>query len=103
MNWISVKDSLPIVPEDRYSISVLVCEYDSCYEELCPTYGLSVNRYASYGIFQESPEPYFYEQCGDGWIPVAVQVTHWCYLPEPPKYSTTYNQEKDRLEFVYAP
>ncbi|SPF56238.1 hypothetical protein SBF1_8980001 [Candidatus Desulfosporosinus infrequens] len=33
--------------------------------------------------------------------PTGDTVTHWMYYPEPPKYSTKYNAEKDHLEFIY--
>jgi len=33
MNWISVKDRLPEIPEGHNSVSVLVAEFDAVYEE----------------------------------------------------------------------
>ena len=102
MEWISVKDRLPVIPTDKFGVPVLVCEYDSCYEEINPGYGLSVNQYIMYCIILSvSNIPNFYEPCGMDWIPCCDQITHWMYLPEPPKYETKLNENTNTLEFVY--
>ena len=33
MKWISVEDSLPVIPEGDYAVSVLVVSYDPIYNE----------------------------------------------------------------------
>ena len=35
MKWISTKDELPIIPEDKFGVSVLVAVYDKMYHESC--------------------------------------------------------------------
>jgi len=39
LNWISVDDALPVIPEGQYGVPVFVAEYDCVYEELCPGHG----------------------------------------------------------------
>lgn len=100
MKWISVKDSLPEIPEGKYGISVLVAEYDPIYEECCPGRGYDVNN-CLYALVDYDKMPMFKGSIfADGtpafmtifygkestWGPVCDEVTHWMYLPEPPEY-----------------
>jgi len=113
MKWIPVTEALPEIPKGKYSISVLVCEYDPIYDEdesdppKSRGCGSSVNKFVSYGKFKDisnNDKEYFgfNEMADEGWIPCVEQITHWMYLPEPPPYKAKWNAEKDILEYVYV-
>lgn len=101
MKWISVKDSLPVIPEGRYGITVLVCQYDHVFQEISGS-GLSVET-SSYGyvnydkmpMFKGSIYPdgsaafmdWYFGSDGGCLGPTGDIVTHWMYMPEPPDYN----------------
>jgi len=93
VEWISVKDRLPIIPEGKYAISVLVVTFDSTYEELNPGHGfeVSISSYGKYQkseLFEESKENDFttmYYGKDIIWGPTGDPVLYWMYMPEPPK------------------
>ena len=85
MEWISVKDRLPKIPNGKYGISVLVAVYDSTYEELSPGNGTHVEEmmwdgehFLTLGLCSCKPHFEFF--------PTIDPVTHWMSLPEPPKW-----------------
>jgi hypothetical protein len=85
MNWIRTKDELPVIPEGKYGISVIVACFDPCYDEINSGKGYHINRYVSYSTGEYGPD--FYEPTtNDEWMPVVDYVTHWMYLPKPPEY-----------------
>lgn len=102
MEWISVKDRLPEIPEGQYGIQVLIAEYDSCYAECCNTVqaGYSVHQVSYHYITEEDRKRWgwgdeikadFMELFiggpeGSEWGPLSDEITHWMYLPEPPIY-----------------
>lgn len=124
--WISVKERLPEIKEnERCSKPILVCTYDPIFDEdkndktKNRGIGLYVSTNITYGIvnYKTMPEfvgskfkdgePTFIEDVpyngggADGFMSPFGQITHWMYVPKPPKYNTSYNKEKDILEFVY--
>ena len=128
-NWIDVRKKLPEIPKGRYGLRVLVCEYDSAYDEWNPFekpyqyppvssgggctvrevhYGSIYDREGKqkstfnpkFGEFQFMELWQGYDPDCD-WVPLMDQVTHWCYLPEPLPYDTIWNEEKERLVYVY--
>ena len=122
MKWKRITDELPVVPIDRYGVKVLICAYDSVFEEISPGRGLSVSD-AHYGTITDRNgkvlemfegaditklhfQTLYYGQDKSGkntdfWGPVPDKVTHWMYYPEPPQYKTEHDIDKDRLNFVY--
>jgi len=94
MIWRSVKDELPVIPEGRRAVRVLVAEFDPCYDELNPGHGYTVHE-TVFGycpvseIVPEPPvEPMFlvlYTGMGSFFGPCVDEITHWMYLPEAPK------------------
>lgn len=94
MKWIKVEDALPIIPEGYYSVKVLVVTFDECYEELNPGKGHQVTdamfgKWEKSELFEASEKNDFMElYYGQTtfWGPVPDPVTHWMYLPDPPKY-----------------
>jgi hypothetical protein len=129
MEWISVKDRLPEIPKGKYGLRVLVCEYDSVFDECsfgnnktnlpisngegCTVrevhYGTIYDRNGKCGsTFNPELGQFQFMELFEGydpncdWIPLMDQVTHWCYLPKPPPYDTIWNEDKDRLEYVYV-
>lgn len=100
--WISVKDKLPKIPKGDYAVAVLVATYDSCYESLCRGYGYNVHE-GMFGkrkkneLFKGSKKNDFIElYLGKDfyWGPTIDPVTHWMYLPKPPKYEYTEGELK---------
>jgi hypothetical protein len=97
MKWIRVIDELPIVPKGKYGVQVLCAMFDPCYDEMNEGKGYSVHAY-SYGrvCYKTMPmfkgtrfadgEFSFMELIGDNFGYPVDPVTHWCYLPEAPKY-----------------
>lgn len=98
MEWISVKDTLPEIPEGRYGIRVIVASFDHVYAEISGN-GYDVFQ-ASYGKIRDRKgnlypefagselELDFYQVTEIGPYPIIDEVTHWMYMPEPPKYIT---------------
>jgi len=103
MKWIDVNDELPSIPKGKYAIQVLGAVFDPCYEELNPGHGYDVHE-VTYAIItrkiKKESKQYFNFLTerrkefitlasgpkGSIWVPVMDPITHWMYLPEPPKY-----------------
>ena len=123
MNWIKITDKLPEIPKGKYGIPVLVVKYDPIYDESDDTPPKSrgkgcTTRDCHYGIVDSKMKMFPKELIGTcqfmeisvspaykygyEWTPVFEQITHWMYFPEPPKYDTRWNEEKELLEYVYA-
>ena len=99
-NWISVKDALPKIPEGQYGIQVIVAVFDPVYAELNNGDGYDVYQ-AHYGTtrdrdgnviesFEGTDKEFDFMELwdyGDGneWGPINDEVTHWQYMPKPPK------------------
>ena len=87
MQWISVKERLPVIPPGKYGITVLVTTFDHIYEEINPGKGQSVET-ASYQILKGGVKDfqtlYVGGVEGSYFGPTGDPVTHWMYLPEPP-------------------
>jgi hypothetical protein len=90
--WISVKERLPKIKDGHHAVKVLVAEFDSIYEELCPGHGYSVHecmfgKYPKSELFEASTENDFmalWSGKNSFWGPTGDPVTHWMYLPKPP-------------------
>jgi len=75
IEWISVNESLPIVPEGKFAVHVLAIEYDPCFEECSPGNGhsivdLSYNEAEGFRTCVTGGEE------GWDWIPNPDEVTH---------------------------
>ena len=82
MEWINVEDRLPVVPEEKYGITVLVAIFNSVYEEINPGHGYEITTMSFWNDV-------FYSlviggEEGSCWIPSPNLVTHWMPMPEPP-------------------
>lgn len=123
--WKRVTDELPIIPDGNYGIRVLVCEYDSCYDEYreCEN-SIPVSRHCGLTVSEVSYSSirnrdgkilstfslefgeYQFQELREGfaddsdWIPCMDQIVYWMYLPKPPEYETRYNEEKNCLEII---
>lgn len=98
MKWISVKDRLPKIPKGQYGISVLVVTFDEIYDELSHGKGQDVSE-CTYGLLHDchdrrfpmfkgnkKTEDFYCCYYPDGEPgPMGDPVTHWMYLPRPPK------------------
>lgn len=97
MEWISVKERLPEIPEDKYGISVLITEFDSVYEECNPGHGYSVSEASFHFITDEERKRWGWPEgvkadfmqlysgpTGSEWGPCGDEITHWMPLPAPP-------------------
>jgi hypothetical protein len=99
MEWISVEDALPVIPEGNYGIQVIAAVFDKIYEEINPGNGYSVYQISFHKISDEDRRKWGwrkditedfmerYEGTEVEYGPVMDEVTHWCYMPEPPKYA----------------
>lgn len=91
--WTSVKDGLPVIPKDRYGVSVIVAMYDRQYADACknPKAGWEV-YYATYGdtdgikMYEGTDIKFdFIQVWSDGeWGPTSDPVYFWQYLPDAP-------------------
>jgi hypothetical protein len=114
--WISVNDKLPIIPEGKYGIEVLVNVHDPIYHKLSGGQGDSVSV-AFYGSTRDKqgmpfllcdglPDTWFTSWASDGdGAKVAGHgdpVTHWMPLPEPPCLSPVAG-DADPLKPAPAP
>ena len=101
--WISVKDRLPEIPKGHYGVSVLVAQFDPVYNEICPGKGYSVQE-MTYCLITAADrkrwgyptdkktdfmEWYIGQESFKG--PPGDMVTHWMYLPEPPRMTAPNN------------
>jgi len=80
MEWISVDDELPKVPDDKFGIKVLCSVHDPTYEELNPGNGSDTQtaiwngkifEQVCYGIIK-----------GNSFCEIDDIVTHWMYYPK---------------------
>ena len=62
MEWISIEDRLPEIPEGQYGVSVLVAQFDPVYEEICPGRGCSVQEMVYSVIAEKDRERWHYPQ-----------------------------------------
>lgn len=91
MKWISVDDSLPVIPEGRYGVEVLIVEHDPVYEEINPGHGSDTSHAMYMKNIPGYPdaEPDFQIMLLGGqkphvsWTYSCDEITHWMYLPEP--------------------
>ncbi len=81
VNWISVDDKLPTIPEGKYGVSVLVVMFDYIFEELHPGGGQEVQPSQ---FFRGEFKQLAYGENGHMWVVPSDKVTHWMYLPDPP-------------------
>ena len=98
MEWISVKDRLPEIPEGRFGISVLTAEFDHIYDEICPGKGYSVQE-GDYMVVTDVDRKkwkwpddikadFMARYSGSGetiFGPTANKVTHWMPMPAAPE------------------
>jgi len=95
MKWISIKDSLPMIPKGKHGVAVIVAVYDSTYAECCGGDGYSVYQ-ASYSStvnskhFGPNPPDFAFQTTYYGnndyyYGPIMDEITHWMYFPDPPK------------------
>lgn len=96
--WINVDDALPEIPKGKYGISVLVAEFDEVYKEISGGDGYDVHQ-VTYGYTQghkwfkdlgielekDFMTMYIGGEEGPSYGPTGDVVTHWMYLPLPPK------------------
>lgn len=100
MEWISVNDDLPVIPEGKHAVRVIVATFDSVYDELSGGNGYSVYQ-VFYGPTKDkkffNPDSlefdfyegyYGYKEFDYG--PTGDPVKHWMYFPEPPKIKVNY-------------
>lgn len=88
MKWINVKDKLPEIPEDLCAVKVLVAEYDPGCKQYT-VHECMFGKYPKSELWPASTKNDFmtiYFGTDVSWGPTADIVTHWMYLPEPPKY-----------------
>jgi len=86
MEWISVKDRLPEVPEGDMAVHVIVAEYDHG----CNDYTVHAVMYGNCPKSDTFPSFKGFMQLYGGanmfWGPLFDEVTHWMYMPEAPEY-----------------
>lgn len=92
--WISVDDKLPVIPEGKHGITVLVVKFDPVYDEITNGKGQSVTD-ASWMKPKDYDDFMFCEMLISfadheepdkrvTWSPCFDEITHWKYMPLPP-------------------
>ena len=81
INWRVTKEQLPVIPEGKYGVQILVNVYDYVYEECSPGNGSSVYEASWNG--KDFTELAIHMTEGSSFIPIMDVVTHWAYMPEP--------------------
>ena len=84
MNWISVKDKLPVIPEGMFAVTIIGAQQDPVWAEINNGDGYSIGElsYDNEGfktMYVGGPE-------GSGFMPVCDEVTHWMPRPDSPVY-----------------
>lgn len=86
LNWTDTCDKMPDIPEGRYAVNVLVVTDDGAYTSV---YSCMYGKYSASDLFKASNGNEFmeiYNGNGDSfWGPLQERVTHWMYLPKPPR------------------
>jgi hypothetical protein len=94
IEWVDVKESLPVIPKGKHAVEVLIVEFDPTYEELCPgkgasvttcMYGNIVNMNMFFGSEKKEDFMELYYGADVEWGPVQDQVLYWAYFPPVPK------------------
>jgi hypothetical protein len=88
MDWISVKDRLPVIPEGLYGVKVIIAEYDPCCNEYS-VHECMFGKYPKSVLWPASKKNDFmtlYVGKHTCWGPIPDIVTHWMPMPEPPEY-----------------
>lgn len=103
MKWVSCLERMPVIPEDKYGVSVIVLSYDKHYAELYDDkkIGYSISN----AIYDKKTQCFIEHQCWCGkenplyknlgdWCPLCEIVTHWLEIDELPNVPTDkeYNQ-----------
>lgn len=99
MKWISVKDSLPIIPEGRYGVPVIVATFDPIYAEENggngyfvheAHFGSTINREGKkLDMYIGTEIDYDFMELWEGsygycWGPTSNSVTHWMPFSDTP-------------------
>jgi hypothetical protein len=93
--WIDVDDRLPIIPEGKYGIRVIVATFDPIYDEISgdgyevyqASYSYTKGRsmYKNSDLKEDFMTLYIGGKAHSEYGPIGDPVTHWMYLPKPPK------------------
>lgn len=86
MEWISVKDSLPVIPNGKQAVEVIVAEYD--HGEPGYTVHSVMYGYCPKSEIQGEFTGFMQLMYGSKLFlgPLFDEVTHWMYMPEAPEY-----------------
>jgi len=100
IEWVHINDGLPVIPERKFGISVLVVRYD----HMCGPCGYWDVGHASYASttdrsgarikwFENSDKDFdfqelYYGPDGSEWGPTGDPVYYWAYMPEMPTFPT---------------
>lgn len=101
MEWISVDERLPEIPEGKYAVSVLVSMFDAVFEEINPGYGASTCHATFMKNIPGYPDapPDFQQMLLGGhkfrvsWAYPADEITHWMYEPDPVQLKEMKNEK----------
>ena len=103
MRWIPVEESLPVIPDGKYAVSVLVSSFDAVFEEINPGHGASTENATFMKNIPGYPEaePDFQQMLLGGhkwkvsWAYPSDEITHWMYLPNPVQKGEQPNETND--------
>ena len=80
LEWISVNDSLPKIPEGKHAIQVFTSIHDPCFEECSPGHGSMPSSATWDGkLFKHIA---FGPEGNWSWFPILDIITHWMYFPK---------------------
>lgn len=101
IEWFGISEGLPVIPEGRYAVKILVMVFDSSLEKCFPgsghnvleaMYGCTTNKEGKKcGAWTNSELLFDFQTLEPGvfpdsdWMPIIDRVVAWAYWPEGPK------------------
>jgi len=92
--WIKISERLPVIPEGKYGVNVIIATWDGEYQEVYDCSFMKVTtRDGKYvdQMFEYLPidgedfgQMYLSGTGDTGWVPIFEEITHWQYFPEAP-------------------
>ena len=105
--WNLISERLPEIPKDKHGITILVCNVDedivttphSCiYASTRDHNGKYYPKFKNLNKEYDFMELYIGGRGGSHWGPLAHEVSHWMYMPDPPTKEEIENMKTEKIE-----